>query len=789
MDSFGAPDVMAVSGWVLTTLLSLIVLLTASIIFLSYSIQRRVVSSSEDVQDYIDSLSEAALVVGRGGEIVYMNRAAQRFPSAAHKELLAWLKLENQGASTVSEAVTLTLNGPWQGEFEVDVGCVRFRGRASWLLYVRDVTDRVRAERRLNEKKTLLDAVLDHTADGVVACDENGVLSLFNKVTRDMHGLPQTPLPAEEWGTYYDLFRADGSTPMPTDEIPLFRAFRGEHVKDALLVIAPASQQRRTVRCSAQPLIDAAGRKLGAVASMRDITDTLRAERALRESESLLRSAFNSAAHCMLLADLDSIVLDVNQQLGGLLGLEQADMIGKPFTDFVAPEHKCEVGRALDELIAGEREAVRAETDFVHADGSTLPCLLSIGLARTDPESVSRLVLQLVDLSATKQAEHMYYQAQKMEAVGNLTGGVAHDFNNILGIVIGYLQMLEKRLDGNEELSKLIEPAVTAAQRGADLTGQLLAFSRKQELAPKVVDPKELISELETLVQRTLGGNISVVTECADNVGRIRVDASQLESAILNLAINARDAMPDGGTLIIATSTAVLDENHVRAHKDARTGRHVCISVSDTGVGIPEEIRDKIFEPFVTTKEVGKGTGLGLSMVYGFVRQTGGHIHVYSEAGQGTCFRIYLPETEDALEEPAAAESEAVVPARASVLVVEDDPGLRETARMLLEDMGMTVYTAESGPAALMTLGSLPDLDLLFTDMVMPGGMNGHELGRAVRAQRPDIAILLTSGFPRDAFENGREYPLLQKPYSQEALAAAVGDCLKIEPLVSAAVR
>ncbi len=780
MDALASPAAVTVSGWVLTTIMAVVVLLTAATICLSYNNRRKVLASSEDVQDYVDSLPEAALVVGRDGSITYMNRSAQQLSSTARNELLAWLKSANNGKSA-GNTVALDQAGAGQGEFEIDVGCVRFRGRPSWLLHVRDVTDRKRAERQLTDQKTLLEALLQSTTDGIVTCDERGVLSLFNEVTREMHGLPQTPLPADAWGAYYDLYRADGSTPMPMEEIPLFRAFNGEQLEDALMVIAPASQQRRTVQCSAQPLIDAEGRKIGAMASMRDITDTLRAERALRESENLLRSAFNSAAHCMVLADLDGVIVNVNQQLGDFLGCEQAAMLGKPFSGFIAAEQRGDVARELEALIAGRKETVRLEIDCVHADASTLPCLLSAGLARTGEESVSRLVLQLVDLSATKQAEHMYYRAQKMEAVGNLTGGVAHDFNNILGIVIGYLQMLKKRLGDKEDLAKLIAPALTAAHRGADLTGQLLAFSRKQELAPRVVDPRELICELETLVQRTLGANVSVITQCADDVGRIRVDKSQLESAILNLAINARDAMPDGGKLVISTNRVFIDERHAREHKDAHTGQHVCISVSDTGVGIPEEIRDKIFEPFVTTKEVGKGTGLGLSMVYGFVRQTGGHIHVYTETGQGTCFRIYLPETDDAVEESADVESHAPLPAKASVLVVEDDPDLRQTARMLLEDMGMTVYTAESGPAALVALGSLPSLDLLFTDMVMPGGMNGHELGRAVRAQRPGIPVLLTSGFPRDAFDNGREYPLLQKPYSQEALAAAIGDCLTID--------
>jgi CheY-like chemotaxis protein len=303
-----------------------------------------------------------------------------------------------------------------------------------------------------------------------------------------------------------------------------------------------------------------------------------------------------------------------------------------------------------------------------------------------------------------------------------------------------------------------------------------LAFSRRQELEPKVLDANEFVTNMENILRRTLGNHIKIQTNLATNLGRIKADPAQLESAILNLAINARDAMPEGGQLLIETSNETFDAAYAERYADAQPGPHVCISVTDSGTGIPADKIKSIFQPFFTTKEVGKGTGLGLSMVFGFVRQSGGHINVYSEVGQGTRFRLCLPHTDD---QPARAGNNSFPDAPLQtgsgiILLIEDEAQVRETTALLLEDLGYTVIAAADGPSALQSLEVQPDVDLLFTDMVMPGGMNGHQLAEAVHQRLPDLPVLLTSGYPRDAFAEGRKFPLLNKPYTNQGLAQAI---------------
>ena len=383
------------------------------------------------------------------------------------------------------------------------------------------------------------------------------------------------------------------------------------------------------------------------------------------------------------------------------------------------------------------------------------------------------------DITERRATEHQLRQAQKMEAVGQLTGGIAHDFNNLLTVVLGNLQLLERALRADERNHRRIRTAVEAVERGAELTKRLLAFSRKQRLEPKVVDANALLSGMDDLLHRALGEEVELEVARADDLWLTKADQSQLETAILNLAINARDAMPGGGKLTVETANAHLDSEYASLHVEVTPGEYVLIAVSDTGTGIAKDVIDKVFQPFFTTKETGKGTGLGLSMVHGFVKQSGGHIKIYSEPGCGTTVKIYLPrEKVSALQAGAPTlGSVALATGQETILLVEDDAKVREVAVSLLRELGYRVLEAVDGPSALAVIEGDQAIDLLFSDIVMPGGMNGLELAQQARRRRPDLRVLHTSGYAEAAVARGSGVAadsLIGKPYRKEDLARKV---------------
>ncbi|WP_162917160.1 CHASE domain-containing protein [Dongia deserti] len=389
---------------------------------------------------------------------------------------------------------------------------------------------------------------------------------------------------------------------------------------------------------------------------------------------------------------------------------------------------------------------------------------------------IEELVAQrTAELQRTSEQLH---QAQKMEAIGNLTGGMAHDFNNLLAIVIGNLDLLQDRVKNNPEAMALSEAALQASLRGEELTRQLLAFARRQPLEPRVTDVNQLVLGMTRLLERILEENIEVVVTTTPDVWPVLIDAAQLNAAIANLATNARDAMPKGGRLTIETKSAHLDEDYVALNPDVQPGDYVLIEVSDTGVGMSPETLSQAFEPFFTTKPAGHGTGLGLSMVFGFVKQSRGHVKIYSEPGQGTTVRLYLPRAEGS---PAVAQAPAPEPAtqserRETILVVEDDADVRRVVIRQVSELGYAVLEAANAQAALAILGDQDKVvDLLFTDLVMPGGMNGVELAQAAKALRPGLRVLFTSGYTGNTLRSSDripdDAPFLSKPYRKHELA------------------
>ncbi|MDR6937791.1 response regulator [Luteibacter sp. 3190] len=369
-------------------------------------------------------------------------------------------------------------------------------------------------------------------------------------------------------------------------------------------------------------------------------------------------------------------------------------------------------------------------------------------------------------------------QAQKMDAIGKLTGGVAHDFNNLLQVISGNLQLLGADIAGNARAERRVANAMAGVTRGTKLAAQLLAFGRRQPLAPKVVNIGRFVRDMDDLLRRALGEAIEVETVVAGGLWNTLIDPGNVENALLNLAINARDAMEGQGKLTIEAGNALLDATYADAHGDLRPGQYVMIAVTDTGTGIPPEIIEQVFEPFFTTKPEGRGTGLGLSMVYGFVKQSGGHVKIYSEPGHGTTVKIYLPRSTQSEDRVVAVEEEGVRGGDETVLVVEDDDAVRETVVGMLGDLGYRVLKARDAQSALSIIESGIAIDLLFTDVVMPGTLRSPELARKAVERQPGIAVLFTSGYTENAIVHGGRLDegveLLSKPYTRDQLARRV---------------
>jgi len=387
------------------------------------------------------------------------------------------------------------------------------------------------------------------------------------------------------------------------------------------------------------------------------------------------------------------------------------------------------------------------------------------------------------EMARREASEGQLRQLQKMEALGQLTGGLAHDFNNMLAIIIGNLDMLARRLAGDEARRRFVDQALEGAQRAARLTQSLLAFSRQQPLAPKPLDANRTVSEMSRILRSTLGEQITIETVLAGGLWPALIDQSQLESAVLNLAINARDAMPNGGKLTIETANAFLDEAYARADSTVTPGQYVLLAVTDTGVGMPPDVADKAFDPFFTTKPAGHGTGLGLSQIHGFLKQSGGHVKIYSELGNGTTVKLYLPRSPapvggaDGAGEPSPQEAAAGT----WILVVEDEAGVREFASSALRDLGYQTHEAANGAAALEILQARPEIQLLLTDVVMPD-MSGRQLSVEALKLRPDLKVLYMTGYTRNAIvHNGvldADARLITKPFTLSHLASKVREAL-----------
>jgi len=540
----------------------------------------------------------------------------------------------------------------------------------------------------------------------------------------------------------------------------------------------------KTIRISGKPVFDAAETFKGYRGTGTDVTAEKEAEAAAARAQANLYDAVESIDAGFALFDRDDRLVLCNTRYRKLdPRLDELARPGTPFEDIVEGVAKAGLYNASmgtpEEIVAKRMQFHRnapSSHEQQYADGRWL----EIDEYRTHDGGTALL---WTDITERRMLERQLAGAQRMEALGKLTGGVAHDFNNLLTIVLGNLQLMESRVGDDPKLKKYVQMSTGAAQRGAELTGQLLAFARRQMLETTPTDVNKLVFGMGALLRGILGETIKVENVLAEDLRQVRTDPTQLENAFINLAINARDAMPEGGQVTIETANVTLDRTYVLQNPGATAGDFVMIAVSDSGHGMPPEVAEHAFEPFFTTKEIGKGTGLGLSMVYGFVKQSGGYIKLYSEPGEGTVIKMYLPQAKgDDASAAAPDAAEAAVGGPETILVVEDDPEVRQTTVALLEELSYQVVEAANGPAALKLLDRQPQIDLLLTDVIMPGGMRGPDLAREVHKRRPDMKILYMSGYTehtvlRDGMAES-SVPLLSKPFQKIELANKVRNVL-----------
>ena len=506
------------------------------------------------------------------------------------------------------------------------------------------------------------------------------------------------------------------------------------------------------------------------------------AEAALRANEQRFRALVEHSWDAIALFGPDGAILYGSPATTRVLGYDLAEFVGRNALDLIHPEDRDLVVGRLTEAMANPRGRVDVAARVKHKDGAWR-YLEGVLTNLLDDPSVGGIVNNYRDATERRSLEQQVIQAQKMEAVGRLAGGVAHDFNNILTAIGGYTDLLLEDLPLDDPRRQDVDEIHRAADRAAALTQQLLAFSRRQVLQPKVIDLNALVSNVEKLLGRLIGADVQLATALADEVGRVRADPGQLEQVIVNLAVNARDAMPGGGRLTIETRNVDLDAAYAAEHRTVVPGPYVVIAVSDTGTGMSADTQSHMFEPFFTTKEVGKGTGLGLATVYGIVKQSGGSIWVYSELGHGTTIKVYLPrvdEPPDPLAAPGLANPERLRGTE-TILLVEDEPAVRAVARQILARQGYTVLEAPDGPAALAMVAGRARVDLILTDVVMPG-MSGRTLADQLATRWPGVRVLYMSGYTDDAIvrhgmlEPGLAY--LQKPFRPDALVRKVREVL-----------
>jgi PAS domain S-box-containing protein len=513
-----------------------------------------------------------------------------------------------------------------------------------------------------------------------------------------------------------------------------------------------------------------------------DVRDRTQAQ---RDSERMAQSIIDTALDAFVQADEAGTITGWNSQAEAVFGWSRREAIGQNVGELLLQAaRRPQYLERRQKLMADAQDAavgLRFQEELVRRDGKVIK--VEVAMTALHRGGACTFNAFVRDITERLAGEEQLRQAQKMEAVGQLTGGVAHDFNNMLAVITGSIDMLAAALADKPEIAATAQLISDAADRGAELTARLLAFARKQPLRPRETDINALLVESARLLRPTLGTHIEIESKLEESAWPALIDPIQLTTAIVNLGINARDAMPDGGKLTLETHNVVLDDEYSRSQVDVKAGQYVMIAVSDSGTGIPEHIRAKVFEPFFSTKEVGKGTGLGLSMVYGFVKQSEGHVKIYSEVGHGTTIRLYLPRVAKSADRaPDSVRSQSSEGGSETILIVEDDEMVREFVTAQVRSLGYATLCAAQAVEALALVESGAAFDLLFTDMMMPGAMNGRRLAEEIAKRRPKLRVLFTSGYTENAIiHQGRLDPgvlLLAKPYRKSELAQMIRTAL-----------
>ncbi|MEH2528964.1 MULTISPECIES: PAS domain S-box protein [unclassified Bradyrhizobium] len=618
------------------------------------------------------------------------------------------------------------------------------------------------------ERDSLFSAVVESSNDAIITKLLDGTITSWNGAAERLFGFTA----AEALGKSINII----VPPERHDEVRniVERIGRGEPIAHYETSRMRKDGSTVDVSLSISPIRTASGKIVGVSKAAHDITESKRTQQALSQEIEERRRIFDSSNDLIFVTDSAGNFIQVSPSVTAILGYQPSDMVGRSAIEFIHPD---DLEHTRREMRAGRRGQSKRnfETRYVNKEGKAV----ALNWTGNWSEPVRRHFFIGRDLTEKQAAEAQLRHAQKMDAVGQLTGGVAHDFNNILTVITGTIGILEEAVADQPQLAAIAKLIDEAAERGANLTRHLLAFARKQPLQPVEVDVNALVLEAAKLLHPTLGEHIEITPLLAEDAWTALADPNQLATAVLNLAINARDAMPNGGKLALETGNVYLDENYAGMHSEVTPGHYVMIAVSDTGTGIPAALLERVFEPFFTTKEVGRGTGLGLSMVFGFVKQSGGHIKIYSEEGHGTSVKIYLPRATGLQQTAAEAKVSANIEGGSeTILVVEDDSLVRRYVMTQIESLGYTTIEAANASDALRIIDDVATIDLLFTDVIMPGTMNGRQLVDEALKRRPGLKTLFTSGYTENAIvHHGRldsGVLLLAKPYRKSELARMI---------------
>jgi PAS domain S-box-containing protein len=653
-----------------------------------------------------------------------------------------------------------------------------------WVSTQEDISEQRRTETERNLSQTFLNTVIENIPATIVVKDARDLrYVLVNRAAEEMHGISRDEMIGKD---AYDLFSQSEAEAITAHDREVVESgkqlFVAEHPHQTI------RNGMRTVSSKKLAILDENGQQKYLLGVIEDISERKRAEAAERRNAEILTATITTMVDAVLVLDEAGKVLIANPAAVRLFG-DRPDVGSDdwaqsyhrflldgttPFPTADTPMARVIRGEAVDNVRMILRQSNSPDSAYLIANGRPL---------RDAHGALKGAVVVYRDITKAQATKQQLRQAQKMDAIGQLTGGVAHDFNNILTVITGTIEILAESLADRPKLAAIAKMIDEAAERGSELTRQLLAFARKQPLRPRETDVKALILDVAKLLRPTLGAQIEIDSALDGNSWPALVDASQLTNALLNLAVNARDAMPKGGKLTFESDNVEFDATCAKAHGEVEPGDYVMIAVTDTGCGIPAPIRDKVFEPFFTTKGVGNGTGLGLSMVYGFVKQSGGHIRIYSEEGQGTTIKIYLPRAKQAAAHPTGKlRIQPLKGGQETILIVEDDDPVRTNVTTQLETLGYTTLSARNAEEALALTESGAAFDLLFTDVIMPGVMNGSQLAELVAQRRPGMKVLFTSGYTENAISQDGWLKagvlLLPKPYRKSDLARMIRQAL-----------